>query len=230
MTDHHPDTADQAGSTALTTEQLLQIKQGAARLQTEFEGTFNTETIERFMTDSQAQLQPRARFTTWLPMLIERFTRERLTALAKVESGLSERPAVLFLCVHNAGRSQMAAGWLRSLAADEIDVYSGGSDPGAELNAAAIEVMAEVGIDISTEFPKPWTDEIARAADVIITMGCGDACPIFPGKRYEDWELADPAGQPVEFVRAVRDDIRDRVSALVESLGVAASGSNGAGN
>ncbi len=208
-----------------TTEQLLQIKQAAVRLQTEFEGIFNTETIERFMTDSQHRLAPKARFTNWLPMLIERFSRERLTALAKVESGVSERPSVLFLCVHNAGRSQMAAGWLRSIAGGAIDVYSGGSDPGAELNAAAIEVMAEVGIDISTEFPKPWTDEIARAADVIITMGCGDACPIFPGTRYEDWELADPAGQNTEFVRTVRDDIRGRVEALVASLGVT-TGSN----
>ncbi len=226
MNDEQDSSADASDGPAveltsqLTTEQLLQIKQAAVRLQTEFEGIFNTETIERFMTDSQNRLTPTARFTNWLPMLIERFTRERLTALAKVETGVSERPSVLLLCVHNAGRSQMAAGWLRSIAGGGVDVYSGGSDPGAELNAAAIEVMAEVGIDISTEFPKPWTDEIARAADVIITMGCGDACPIFPGTRYEDWELADPAGQPVEFVRSVRDDIRIRVEALVVSLGL----------
>jgi arsenate reductase (thioredoxin) len=130
---------------------------------------------------------------------------------------------VLFLCVHNAGRSQMAAGFLRHLAGDTIDVFSGGSDPGTQVNAAAIEAMNEVGIDISTEYPKPWTDEIARAADVIVTMGCGDACPIFPGKRYEDWELADPAGQSVEFVRDVRDDIRSRVEPLIASLQVSAS-------
>jgi len=214
------DTSASELTSELTTEQRLQIKQAAVRLQTEFDGTFNAETIERFMTDSQNRLTPTARFTNWLPMLIERFTRERLTALAKVETGVSERPSVLFLCVHNAGRSQMAAGWLRSMAGGGVEVYSGGSDPGSELNAAAIEVMAEVGIDISTEFPKPWTDEIARAADVIISMGCGDACPIFPGTRYEDWELADPAGQPVEFVRSVRDDIRSRVEALVASLGL----------
>jgi arsenate reductase (thioredoxin) len=133
------------------------------------------------------------------------------------------RPAVLFLCVHNAGRSQMAAGWLRHLAGDSVDVFSGGSDPGDATNATAIAAMAEVGIDISAEYPKPWTDEIARAADVIVTMGCGDACPIFPGKRYEDWELTDPAGQPIEVVRTVRDDIERRVRALMASLDVPAT-------
>jgi arsenate reductase (thioredoxin) len=133
-----------------------------------------------------------------------------------------ERPAVLFLCVHNAGRSQMAAGWLRHLAGDEVDVFSGGSDPASETNPAAVAAMAEVGIDISSELPEPWTDEIARAADVIVTMGCGDACPIFPGKRYEDWELTDPAGQPIEVVRTVRDDLERRVRQLTASLGVAA--------
>ncbi len=202
----------------LSAEQLLQIEQAASRLQLEFDGKFNTETIERFITDSQTRLEHRAKFNTWLPVLIERFSRDRLQALAKLELGDTERPAVLFLCVHNAGRSQMAAGFLRHLAGDAVDVFSGGSDPGNEVNAAAIEAMREVGIDISDEFPKPWADEIARAADVIVTMGCGDACPVFPGKRYEDWDLDDPAGQSVEFVRGVRDDIRRRVEALVASL------------
>lgn len=127
-------------------------------------------------------------------------------------------PSVLFLCVHNAGRSQMAAGWLRHLGAGAIDVYSGGSNPGNELNRAAVAAMSEVGIDISTQTPQPWTEDIVRSADVVVTMGCGDSCPIFPGKRYEDWELADPAGQPIEFVRQVRDEIRDRVTDLVSSL------------
>ena len=129
-----------------------------------------------------------------------------------------ETPSVLFLCVHNAGRSQMAAGWLRHLAGDQVEVYSGGSEPGQEINKAAIEAMVEVGIDISAQIPKPWTDEIVRAADVVITMGCGDACPFYPGKRYEDWELTDPAGQPIEVVRSVRDDIGVRVQALITSL------------
>ncbi len=128
------------------------------------------------------------------------------------------RPAVLFLCVHNAGRSQMAAGWLRHLAGDRVEVYSGGSEPADQVNPAAVAAMAEVGIDIGGEQPQRWTDEHARAADVVITMGCGDVCPVYPGKRYEDWELSDPAGRPIEFVRAVRDEIRERVERLVESL------------
>jgi protein-tyrosine-phosphatase len=130
------------------------------------------------------------------------------------------RPAVLFLCVHNAGRSQMAAGWLRHLAGDAVEVFSGGSDPGTQTNPAAIEAMAEVGIDISGQSPKPWTDGIARAADVIVTMGCGDACPILPGKRYEDWELTDPASQPLDVVRGVRDDIETRVRGLMDDLDI----------
>ncbi len=128
------------------------------------------------------------------------------------------RPAVLFLCVHNAGRSQMAAGWLRHLAGDRIEVFSGGSEPAAQVNPAAVAAMAEVGVDIGGEQPQRWTDEHARAADVVVTMGCGDVCPVYPGKRYEDWELADPAGQTVDFVRDVRDDIRRRVEVLVDSL------------
>jgi arsenate reductase (thioredoxin) len=128
------------------------------------------------------------------------------------------RPAVLFLCVHNAGRSQMAAGWLRHLAGGRVDVYSGGSDPGDRVNPAAVEAMREVGIDIAGEHPKPWTEDVVRAVDVVVSMGCGDACPVLPGKRYEDWELRDPAGQPLDVVREVRDDIRRRVEGLVRSL------------
>jgi arsenate reductase len=129
-------------------------------------------------------------------------------------------PSVLFLCVHNAGRSQMAAGWLRHLAGDRVMVYSGGSEPASEVNPAAIAAMAEIGIDIAAEFPKPWTDDIVQAADVVITMGCGDACPLFPGKRYEDWPLDDPAGQGVESVRPIRDEIGNRVRTLLASLSV----------
>jgi protein-tyrosine-phosphatase len=129
-------------------------------------------------------------------------------------------PAVLFLCVHNAGRSQMALGWFEHLARGRAVAWSGGSEPGNEVNAAAIAAMAEVGIDISKEFPKPWTDEIVQAADVVVTMGCGDACPLYPGKRYEDWELEDPAGQAVAAVRRIRDEIGRRVRALLDSLGV----------
>lgn len=129
-------------------------------------------------------------------------------------------PVVLFLCVHNAGRSQMALGLFRHLGGDRAVAWSGGSEPADQLNPAVVEAMRERGIDISGEFPKPWTDEIVRAADVVITMGCGDACPIFPGKRYEDWQLDDPAGQGLEAVRPIRDDIERRVRRLLEELEV----------
>jgi arsenate reductase len=128
------------------------------------------------------------------------------------------KPAVLFVCVHNAGRSQMAAGWLTHLAGDAIEVRSAGSMPGDQINPTAVEAMREVGIDITDQKPKILTTEAVQASDVVITMGCGDACPIFPGKRYEDWTLADPAGQPIETVRAVRDDIRRRVQHVINEL------------
>lgn len=134
--------------------------------------------------------------------------------------GADEKPAVLFLCVQNAGRSQMAAAWMRHLAGDAVDVYSGGSEPASEVNGAAIEAMAEVGIDISTQVPKPWSDDVVRAASVVITMGCGDSCPMHAGKRYEDWAVADPKGRDVEAVRPIRDDIEGRVRKLLTELGV----------
>jgi arsenate reductase len=127
---------------------------------------------------------------------------------------------VLFLCVHNAGRSQMALGWFNHLAGGRAVAWSGGSEPGPEVNHSAVVAMAEVGIDITGEFPKPWTDEIVRAADVVITMGCGDACPYFAGKRYEDWDLEDPAGRSVDAVRPIRDEIERRVRTLLASLDV----------
>ena len=129
-----------------------------------------------------------------------------------------EKPAVLFVCVHNAGRSQMAAGYLRHLAGEHIDVFSAGSEPGERLNPMAVAAMAEEGIDISANQPQILTTDAVRAADVVITMGCGDTCPIFPGKRYEDWELTDPAGLPLEQVRPIRDDIKARVEALIAQL------------
>jgi arsenate reductase len=130
-------------------------------------------------------------------------------------------PVVLFLCVHNAGRSQMALGWFNHLADGRATGWSGGSEPGKEVNPSAILAMAEIGIDIAQEFPKPWTDEIVQAADVVITMGCRDACPLFPGKRYEDWELDDPAGLDLDAVRPIRDQIGQRVRTLLAGLGVA---------
>jgi protein-tyrosine-phosphatase len=213
---------------ALPLDQQTLVRHASSTLEREFAGTFGPETIERFIIDSLDQLAPTATVTTFLPLLTERFARERLHALAKIEGlDASDRPSVLFLCVHNAGRSQMAAGWLRHLAGDRITVYSGGSEPASQINPSAVAAMAEVGIDITTEYPKPWTDEIVRASDVVVTMGCGDACPLFPGKRYEDWQLEDPAGLDVESVRPIRDEIRGRVAQLMVSLGVEPAHSSG---
>jgi protein-tyrosine-phosphatase len=157
--------------------------------------------------------------------MAERFARQRLKALARVEGKADNGlPTVLFLCVHNAGRSQMALGWFEHLAGDRAVAWSGGSEPGNEVNPAAIAAMKEIGIDISAEFPKPWTDEIVQAADVVVTMGCGDACPLFPGKRYEDWVLEDPDGMGVESVRPIRDEIGRRVRQLLNTLDVPVGG------
>ena len=200
------------------------LQTAAERLADNFRGTYGPETIERFLQSSYEDLYKNASVTTFLPLLAERFAGERLHALAKLD-GLSSdgRPTVLFLCVHNAGRSQMALGFLRHLAGDAAVGWSGGSEPGAEINPLVVQVMKERGVDVSEEFPKPWTDETVRAADVVITMGCGDACPIFPGKRYEEWELEDPAGQELEAVRDIRDQIEERVRHLLGALNVTAS-------
>ena len=189
----------------------------------EYAGTFSAETIERFLHSSYDQFAGRATVPNFLPLLAERFARERLHALARVD-GLHHdgKPTVLFLCVHNAGRSQMALGFFEHYAGDAAVAWSGGSEPGNAVNPAAIAAMAERGIDITHSYPKPWTDEVVRAADVVITMGCGDACPVFPGKRYEEWVLDDPAGLDVAAVRPVRDEVERRVRALLEQLGVAA--------
>jgi arsenate reductase len=170
---------------------------------------------------SYEQFAGQATVSKFLPLLAERFARQRLEALARVEERhVDGKPVVLFLCVHNAGRSQMALGFFEHYAGDRAIAWSGGSEPGAEVNSAAIAAMAERNIDISGEYPKPWTDEVVRAADVVITMGCGDACPIFPGKRYADWELADPAGKDVTSVRPIRDEIERRVLRLLDELNV----------
>jgi protein-tyrosine-phosphatase len=204
----------------LPVEQRAIVRHTAANLREEFAGTFSVETIERYLASSLLALQA-ARIKHFVPLFSERFARQRLRALAKVEGKVTDStPSVVFLCVHNAGRSQMAAGWARQLAGDRVEVFSGGSDPASEVNPAAVTAMAEVGVDIASGFPKPWTDEIVRAADVIVTMGCGDACPIFPGKRYEDWEIPDPAGREVADVRPIRDEIGERVRTLLAGLGI----------
>jgi len=205
----------------ITLEHQLVLRSSSMLLQKNFEGTFGQETIERFLYSSYDEFAGRVTVTKYLPTFAERFARERLTALARVEGKSDDhRPTVLFLCTHNAGRSQMALGYFRALAGDRAVAWSGGSEPGDQVNPAAIAAMAEVGIDISGEFPKPWTDEVVRAADVVVTMGCGDACPVFPGKRYEDWTLTDPNGLDVDSVRPIRDEIKARVEVLLASLGV----------
>jgi protein-tyrosine-phosphatase len=202
-------------------EQRLQLRQAAERLKEAFAGQLNAETIERFLIESFDQISAGARLPNWLPLLAERVAKERLRALVRLERTAEvTTPAVLFLCVQNAGRSQMAAGWMRHLAGDGVDVFSGGSEPAESLNRGAVAAMAEMGIDISDELPKPWADEIVRAADVVVTMGCGDACPLYPGKRYVDWEVDDPAGKQLEDIRPIREDIGRRVRELMAEMGV----------
>jgi arsenate reductase (thioredoxin) len=155
----------------------------------------------------------------FIPLFVDRFARERLRALAQSQGAIvKDVPEVLFVCVHNAGRSQMAAALLDHHGKGRVHVRSAGSTPADQINPAVLAAMDEWGIDLSREFPKPLTDDFVRAADVVITMGCGDACPIYPGKRYEDWELEDPAGQPVEVVRRIRDEVDLRVQQLLAEL------------
>ncbi|MDQ3104690.1 MAG: arsenate reductase ArsC [Actinomycetota bacterium] len=205
----------------LTVDQTVALKTAAESLHREFADMFSTETIEGFLHSSYDQFADQASIPNFLPLLAERFARQRLRALSKVEGqALRGVPTVLFLCTHNAGRSQMALGFFHQLVGDSAVAWSGGSEPGHEINPSAVAAMAERGIDITGDFPKPWTDEIVQAADVVITMGCGDACPIFPGKRYEEWTLEDPAGQGVDAVRPIRDEIERRVRHLLTQLEV----------
>ena len=194
------------------------LRRTAAALADEFSGIFSAETIERYLSES-LDLLGDSRINVFVPVLAHRFARERLRALGQAEGAIvKELPEVLFVCVHNAGRSQMAAGLVKLRSAGRIHVRSAGSSPADEINPAVIEAMEEVGVDMAEEFPKPLTDEVVRAADVVITMGCGDACPIYPGKRYEDWALDDPAGQGLDAVRAIRDEIDGRVQKLISEL------------
>jgi protein-tyrosine-phosphatase len=192
------------------------------KLAEEFKGIASRETVDRVVEESFLQLAG-ARIQAFVPLFAERFTRERLRAIATNEGAiLKEVPEVLFVCVHNAGRSQMAAALLDHHAEGRVRVRSAGSTPANEIHSNVSRTMEEIGLDLSKEFPKPLTDEVVRAADVVITMGCGDACPIYPGKRYLDWELEDPAGKPIEDVRSIRDEIDRRVRELLEELVTAA--------
>jgi arsenate reductase (thioredoxin) len=198
------------------------LEKGLARLRDEFAGTFSAETVERFMAESLEALGG-ARLKNYVPLFVHRFARERLRALGQVQGTIAKTvPEVLFVCVQNAGRSQIAAALLDHYAEGRVHVRSAGSAPAHELNPDVIAAMSELGIDVSKEFPKPMTDEVVQAADAVITMGCGDACPIYPGKRYEDWEVDDPAETDLDGVRRIRDDISDRVKALLAELTAAA--------
>jgi arsenate reductase (thioredoxin) len=197
---------------------LDHVRQAAEALSDEFAGVFSQETIERYIAES-VDLLGDSKVNVFVPVLAHRFARERLKALAQYEGLIAnETPEVLFVCVHNAGRSQMAAGLVKLRSGGRVHVRSAGSSPADEINPAVVEAMREVGVDMSEEFPKPLTDEVVRAADAVITMGCGDACPIYPGKRYEDWTLDDPAGQDLEAVRRIRDEIDARVRTLIDEL------------
>jgi len=184
-----------------------------------FEGIFSVETVARCVHESYTVLAATARTTAFLDVFAERFTRERLTALAQVKGAIvSSVPEVLYVCIHNSGRSVAAAVLTDHYAKGRVHVRSAGSQPGSEINNAVATVLRARGLDPDQEFPKPLTDEAARAADVIITMGCGDACPIYAGKRYLDWDLTDPAGKSVEEVRPIIDDIDERVQNLLAEL------------
>jgi arsenate reductase (thioredoxin) len=198
------------------TELLHRISE---RLAERFAGVFATETVERYVFESYTALARTAKISAYLPATTEHFANDRLAALAKSKGAVgSEVPEVLFVCVQNAGRSQMAAALLTVEAKGRIHVRSAGSLPAAELDPTVVTVMSEMGLDLSRNYPKPLTDDVVRASDVVITMGCGDSCPIYPGKRYEDWDLPDPADQPLDTVRDIRDQIQERVKTLVASL------------
>jgi arsenate reductase (thioredoxin) len=195
------------------------LKSAAARLHTEFADMFKAETVERFVYSSYDKFAIRATVRDYLPLLAERFARQRLDAVAKVNrKSTDDKPVVLFLCNHNAGRSQMATGFFTYLSGNAAVAWSGGSAPHGELNPAAIAVMAERGIDIAGEYPKPWTEEILEAADVIITMGCGEGPSTLPGRRYEDWVIDDPDGKEAAEVRPIRDEIEGHVRRLLDEL------------
>ena len=205
----------ESARTLLTTSEF---DKAVAALAREFTGIFGSETIARFVQEALDRW-PEVTVSAHLPVLAHRFARERLRALGQSEGTIAkDRPEVLFVCVHNAGRSQMAAALLDRHAKGRLHVRSAGSTPAEEINPAVVEAMTEIGVDLTKEYPKPLTDEFVRASDVVITMGCGDACAIYPGKRYEDWELDDPAGKTLEEVRPIRDELDSRIQALLAEL------------
>jgi protein-tyrosine-phosphatase len=197
------------------------LERVADRLDDSFTGIFSKETIKRYVTESYGLLAKNATVTVHLPSLTERFAKDRLRALAQQESKIEkDMPSILFVCVHNAGRSQMAAALATKLSSGRVEVRSAGSAPSDSIPSTVHAAMNEIGLSLEDAFPKPLTDEVVRASDVVITMGCGDACPIYPGKRYEDWSLNDPSELDIDGVKLVRDDISNRISELLKELKV----------
>ncbi len=184
-----------------------------------YEGVFSRDSVAAAVAEARQVLEPVSTVRTYLPVLVARQAKEQLMSAAQGEGRIAKTvPELLFVCVHNAGRSQMAAALAEHLSARRVHVRSAGSAPTGQINPLVVQVLAERGISLTAPYPKPLTGNVVRAADVIITMGCGDACPVFPGKRYEDWQVADPAGQPIEAVRAIRDDIQTRVTTLLRQI------------
>ena len=184
-----------------------------------YEGVFAAETIARAVQQARDLLEPVSTIKTYLPILVARQAKEQLMSAAQAEGRVAKQvPELLFVCVQNAGRSQMAAALAQHLSARTVHVRSAGSAPATTINPTVVQVLAERGISLTESYPKPLSDSVVSAADVIVTMGCGDACPIFPGKRYEDWDVADPAGQPIEIVRDIRDDIQAHVTTLLRDI------------
>lgn len=197
------------------------LKRLAHELSQEFRGSFAEETIQRYVLESYAALLRTSSVKAHLAQATRRFATDRLTALAQAKGDIARpTPEVLFVCEQNAGRSQMAAALTAHLSGGKVHVRSAGSTPADQLNPAVVAAMQELGLDLADEFPKPLTDDVVQAADVVITMGCGDACPIYPGKRYLDWALEDPANLPIERVRGIRDSIRTEVESLLASLNI----------
>lgn len=204
------------GTPPLHTNVLRRIADDLAHT---YQGMFSAETIERYVFESYTALSRTAKVHTHLPVLAENFAKDRLRALALAQGKIpSPVPQVLFVCVHNAGRSQIAAALLHHYAGKSVEVRSAGSLPTSEVPGVVVDVLAERGIDLVGAFPKPLTDDVVRAADYVITMGCGDVCPIYPGKHYLDWELADPKDETPERVRVIVDEVDERVRGLWETI------------
>lgn len=195
------------------------LHRAAETLAHQFAGMVSEETVERVVFESYTALARTANVSTHLPTIAEKFARDRLVALAQ-SRGLIAKPVpeILYVCVQNSGRSQMAAAITRHLGGDRVHVRSAGSQPAAGLLPGVVTVLEEAGIDVAEEFPKPLTDDVVRAADAVVTMGCGDACPLYPGKRYLDWQLNDPADLDLDGIRAVRDEIQQHVEQLLTEL------------